>query len=212
MTLQDPITAYWSRWAGEYDAQQSRRARGDGAEEVWRAVWADALGEGPLDLLDAGCGSGHAAITLAGLGHRVPGVDLAGARPEDPIEHVRTEANQSALASFTTLSPERTWTVGDLAEFVAIGGRGPVIVGSPTTVADELERWAEESGVDGFNICAAVRPADLERSAALVTPELRRRGLLPAPGGEPVTLRERIGGAGPHLPATHPGAAHRWEV
>lgn len=78
MTLQDPITAYWSRWAGEYDAQQSRRARGDGAEEVWRAVWADALGEGPLDVLDVGCGSGNAAITLAGLGHRVTGVDLAG--------------------------------------------------------------------------------------------------------------------------------------
>ncbi|UVY82836.1 LLM class flavin-dependent oxidoreductase [Brachybacterium sp. NBEC-018] len=139
------------------------------------------------------------------------GVDLAGARPEDPIEHVRTEANQSALASFTTLSPDRTWTVGDLAEFVAIGGRGPVIVGSPQTVADELERWIEEAGVDGFNISAAVRPADLERFARFVTPELRRRGLLPEAGDAPVTLRERIGGAGPHLPATHPGARHRWD-
>lgn len=138
------------------------------------------------------------------------GVDLAGARPEDPVEQVRTEANQSALASFTSLSPDRTWTVGDLAEFVAIGGRGPVIVGSPATVADELERWIDEAGVDGFNISAAVRPADLERFSRFVTPELRRRGLLPEPGDAPRTLRERLGGAGPHLPSTHQGARHRF--
>lgn len=142
------------------------------------------------------------------------GVDLAGARAEDPIEHVRTDANQSALASFTTLAGDRTWTVGDLAEFVAIGGRGPVIVGSPATVVDELERWMEEAGVDGFNVSAAVRPADLERVARFVSPELRRRGLLaePAEDDAPVTLRERLGGNGPHLAADHPGSRHRFTL
>lgn len=56
-----------------------------------------------------------------------------------------------------------------------------MIVGSPATVADELERWHRETGVDGFNISAAVRPTDLERFARLVSPELRRRGLLREP-------------------------------
>ncbi len=130
------------------------------------------------------------------------------------LEHVQTEANHSALASFTTLSPDRVWTVRDLAEFVAIGGRGPVIVGSPATVVDELERWRDEAGVDGFNISAAVRPADFERFAALVTPELRHRGLLPEAGDEPVglTLREAFTGAGPQLPAVHNGAGYRREA
>ncbi|GEK80184.1 LLM class flavin-dependent oxidoreductase [Agrococcus baldri] len=139
------------------------------------------------------------------------GVDLAGLDPDAPLEHVQTEANHSALASFTTLSPGRTWTVRDLAEFVAIGGRGPVIVGSPATVVDELERWQAESGVDGFNIAGAVRPADFERFAALVTPELRRRGLLPEEADAPtgLTLREAISGAGPTLPADHRGASYR---
>lgn len=136
------------------------------------------------------------------------GVDLAGAEPDQTLEYVATDANQSALASFTSLAGDRTWTVRDLAEFVAIGGRGPVICGSPTTVVDELERWIRESGVDGFNISAAVRPADLERFARFVTPELRRRGLLAetAPG---TTLREAFGGQSPHLADDHRGASYR---
>lgn len=138
------------------------------------------------------------------------GVDFSGAHPDDTVEDIVTEASRSALASFTTLASGRTWTVRELAEFVSIGGRGPVIVGSPATVADELERWIREADVDGFNVCAAVRPADLERFARLVSPELRRRGLLDE-GGEAVTLRERIGGRGPHLAADHTGARHRFE-
>ena len=138
------------------------------------------------------------------------GVDLSGADPDSTLEYVATEANQSALASFTTLAGGRKWTVRDLAEFVAIGGRGPVIVGSPQTVADELERWQEEAGVDGFNVSAAVRPADLERFSRLVSPELRRRGLLPEADAVPATtLRERLTGSGPHLPAEHRGASYR---
>lgn len=139
------------------------------------------------------------------------GVDLAGADPDAPLEYVATDANQSALAAFTSLSPDRTWTVRDLAEFVAIGGRGPVIAGAPGTVADELERWREEAGVDGFNISAAVRPADLERFTTMVSPELRRRGLLPEPGALPAgrTLREALAGAGPRLADDHRGASYR---
>ncbi|MFW6186713.1 MAG: 5,10-methylene tetrahydromethanopterin reductase, partial [Actinomycetota bacterium] len=86
-----------------------------------------------------------------------------------------------------------------------------VIAGAPGTVADELERWRQEAGVDGFNISAAVRPADLERFSALVSPELRRRGLLPDPGTIPAgrTLREALTGAGPRLADDHPGASFR---
>lgn len=109
------------------------------------------------------------------------GVDLSGAKPEDPLEYVATDANQSALASFTTMAGDKTWTIRDLAEFVAIGGRGPVITGAPATIADEFERWMDEADIDGFNIAAAVRPADAERFTKYVSPELRRRGLLPEP-------------------------------
>ncbi|WP_225348879.1 LLM class flavin-dependent oxidoreductase [Micrococcus luteus] len=136
------------------------------------------------------------------------GVDLSGLDPDAELEHVESEASRTALAAFTTQSPDRRWTVREVAEFVSVGGRGPVIVGSPATVADELERWHRETGVDGFNISAAVRPTDLERFARLVSPELRRRGVLREPEAGR-TLRENVAGAGPLLPEGHRGARFR---
>ena len=135
------------------------------------------------------------------------GVDLSGVDLDAPLEYVRTEGNQSALASFTTMDPSRVWTARELARFVAIGGRGPVIVGSPETVADELERWMEVADVDGFNLSSAIRPADLEDFVRLVSPELRRRGLLVGPTGG--TFREAVLGKGPRLAADHRGAGFR---
>src|SRR5699024_1125917 len=134
----------------------------------------------------------ESALTLFG---GWTGVDLAGTDPDSPIEYVTTEANRSALESMTKLAGAKTWTVRDLAEFVAIGGRGPVLVGSASTVADELVRWQTEADLDGFNVSAAVRPADLQRVAHYLTPELKRRGLLLQRPDTPTTLRETMTGA-----------------
>ena len=79
---------------------------------------------------------------------------------------------------------------------------------SPAYVDVAVERWQAETGVDGFNVSAAVRPADLERFAALVSPELRRRGLLREPEAGR-TLRENVAGGGPLLPEDHRGARFR---
>src|SRR5690606_36090335 len=106
------------------------------------------------------------------------GIDLAGADLNAPIEHVKSEAHQSALATFTKLDPDRVWTIREMAKFIGIGGRGPVIVGSPSTVVDELERWMDEADIDGFNLSSVVRPAGQEDFVQFVSPELRRRGLL----------------------------------
>src|SRR5699024_11385021 len=46
------------------------------------------------------------------------GVDLAGADPAAPIEHLRTQAHQSALSTFTELDPDRVWTIRELAAFI----------------------------------------------------------------------------------------------
>jgi hypothetical protein len=72
---------------------------------------------------------------------------------------------------------------------------------------DELERWVSVAGIDGFNLTSAVRPADLEAFVWLVSPELRRRGLLVESTGG--TFREAVLGGGPRLAADHRGAAFR---
>lgn len=136
------------------------------------------------------------------------GVDLAELDPDEPLTYVETDANRSALASFTTAAPERAWTVRELAGEIGIGGRGPVLVGSPTEVADELERWVDEADLDGFNLAYVTTPGTFVDFAKFVVPELRRRGRMPEESPS-CTLRQRLGGAGPLLPDDHPGAKYR---
>jgi FMN-dependent oxidoreductase (nitrilotriacetate monooxygenase family) len=136
------------------------------------------------------------------------GLDLEGVDVDKPLEHVQSEAHQSALATFTKLDPTRVWTVREMATFISIGGRGPVIVGSPATVVDELERWMVDADIDGFNLSSVIRPGGEEDFVRLVSPELRRRGLLPEPvPGQ--TFREAVLGKGPRLADDHRGAQFR---
>ena len=133
-------------------------------------------------------------------------MDLSALDPDQKIDHIETDAIQGTMNAFTQTDPDREWTVREVAEFSGLGTTSPVIVGSPTEVVDELERWVRETGVDGFNVKEVVRTGGLDDFVDLVTPELRERGLLPA-ADEPATLRERLFGDGPRLPATHPGRA-----
>ena len=42
----------------------------------------------------------------------------------------QADAQTSALEAFTTADPDREWTVREIARHAAIGGRGPVVIGS----------------------------------------------------------------------------------
>jgi alkanesulfonate monooxygenase len=115
----------------------------------------------------------------------------------------RANAQTSALEAFTTSDPDRKWTVGEIARHAAIGGRGPVIIGSGQQVADERTAWVEETGVDGFNCAYALSPGTFADIADLVVPHLQERGVYKqdyAPG----TFREKLFGRGPRLPSSHP--------
>jgi FMN-dependent oxidoreductase (nitrilotriacetate monooxygenase family) len=113
---------------------------------------------------------------------------------------------------FSTLPPNDVVRFTDRADAMssaAIGGRGPVLIGSGAEVAEELASWVEETGVDGFNLAYALTPGSFVDVVDLVVPELQTRGLFKhdyAPG----TLREKLFGAGrARLPASHPAAALR---
>ena len=85
-----------------------------------------------------------------------------------------------------------------------------LVVGDVKTVADQIERWLDEDRLDGINL-RQYHSFDTARDfAELVIPELRRRGRMPAEGDAPVTLRERLFGAGnSRLPDRHPAAQYR---
>lgn len=137
------------------------------------------------------------------------GIDFSTYKPDDPVSYIRSEGMQSAIESFTIADPNRRWTVGELLEHNSIGGRGPVIVGSPARVADEMQSWIEETGADGFNLSYALMPESYVDFVELVTPELQRRGVYKT-DYRSGTLREKLYGSGrARLPAEHPAAAYR---
>ncbi|KAK3348764.1 luciferase-like domain-containing protein [Lasiosphaeria hispida] len=124
---------------------------------------------------------------------------------------------RSILDSFTTTTTDiPRWTPRIVAEAAAIGGLGPVSVGSPQTVADELERWVREADLDGFNIGYVTTPGSFEDLVELLIPELRKRGVypeLPAEDAEPVTAREKVYGKGQSgLRADHVGSTYKYDV
>jgi alkanesulfonate monooxygenase SsuD/methylene tetrahydromethanopterin reductase-like flavin-dependent oxidoreductase (luciferase family) len=71
---------------------------------------------------------------------------------------------RSMLDAFTTTSPDvPQWTPRVVAEKAAIGGLGPVGIGTASKVTDDLERWAEEADLDGFNLAYVTTPGRRSR-------------------------------------------------
>ena len=128
-------------------------------------------------------------------------LDLSALDPNQRIEHIETEAIQGTVNAFA--GGESEWTVREMAQFAGLGTTSPVVVGTPEQVADELEYWHREVGVDGFNIKEIVRPDTLVDFVDMVVPELRERGLLDETY-EGATLREHLFGR-PRLADSHPG-------
>jgi alkanesulfonate monooxygenase SsuD/methylene tetrahydromethanopterin reductase-like flavin-dependent oxidoreductase (luciferase family) len=142
------------------------------------------------------------------LGSGWMGIDFGAYRLDEPLRHIKTNAVQSSVDAFSSADPDKVWTVRELGEWIGIGGLGPVFVGGPQTVADLLEEWVRDTDVDGFNLAYAVTHETFADIVDHLVPELQKRGVYKtdyAPG----TLREKLFGAGPRLPASHPGARHR---
>jgi FMN-dependent oxidoreductase (nitrilotriacetate monooxygenase family) len=137
------------------------------------------------------------------------GLDFGAMAPDDVVRFDdRTNAQTSALEAFTTADPDRKWTVREIARHAAIGGRGPVLIGSAEQVADEMNAWVEETGIDGFNLAYALTPGTFRDIADLVVPELQARGLFKHDYAKG-TFREKLFGRGARLPVSHPAAAVR---
>lgn len=133
------------------------------------------------------------------------GIDFGHYLPTDTVKKVETNAIVSAVENFTR---DKVWTIDELAKWGGIGGLGPLIVGSPSTVADLLQEWVEETDIDGFNLAYALAHESFADVIGYVVPELQRRGVY-AKGYREGTLREKLFGDGPYLPKDHPADRYR---
>jgi alkanesulfonate monooxygenase SsuD/methylene tetrahydromethanopterin reductase-like flavin-dependent oxidoreductase (luciferase family) len=67
-----------------------------------------------------------------------------------------------------------------VAEVAARHGQSvslPQFVGTPKSIADQMQAYFEEVGGDGFMLSASHSPGAIEEFVDLVVPELQRRGL-----------------------------------
>ncbi len=59
-----------------------------------------------------------------------------------------------------------------------LGGNADfAFVGTPKSIADEMEQWLDARGCDGFNVMFPYLPAGLDDVVDKVIPELQRRRL-----------------------------------
>ncbi len=136
------------------------------------------------------------------------GIDLGQCKPDDVVRYIENDAGRSALEAFTKADPGRSWTVREVANWVGIGGRGPIAVGAPDQVADVMQQWIEATGVDGFNLTYVLAHETFRDFVDLVVPELERRGAYKSEYAAG-TLREQLFGQAATLPRDHPGARYR---
>jgi len=133
------------------------------------------------------------------------GVDFSKYDPDDPIEHMKTDANQSFLERITILTKGRKMRTKDLTAFHPQSPTsGAFLIGSASDVARQLVDFADETGIDGFNLIRTVEPEGLRAVVDLVVPELQAMGAYKT-SYETGALRHKLLGRGDRLPTSHPG-------
>lgn len=123
------------------------------------------------------------------------GIDLSGHALDEPATDLELQDNAQAgtFNVVTQATADESLTLGEAARRFATSELTPQFVGSGEQVADQLEEHFGNGCCDGFTFTSTYLPGCYEDFGRLVTPELRRRGLVEPAGGAPTTLREALG-------------------
>lgn len=106
----------------------------------------------------------------------------------------RTDVSDAFIRATVLLARSENLTVRDLLD--RNPGAHRMIVGTPETIADDIERWFTGHAADGFNLNADVFPSGLAAFVDHVVPLLQRKGIFRR-AYEGTTLREHYGLARP---------------
>jgi len=128
-----------------------------------------------------------ASLSIA-LGHDASKFDPDKPLPDDIPE---SNASKSGRERAIALGQRDHLTVRQLAQRLG-GYSGLAMVGTPKTIADEMEEWLESEGSDGFTVMFPYLPGGLDDFVDKVVPELQRRGLFRSEY-EGTTLRDHLG-------------------
>jgi alkanesulfonate monooxygenase len=127
-----------------------------------------------------------ASLSIA-LGHDASKFD-----PDAPLPDIpETNASKSGRERVIDLAKRENLTVRQLAQRLG-GYGGHAFVGTPASIADQMEEWLVTRGSDGFNVMFPFLPEGLDDFVDRVVPELQRRGIFRREY-EGKTLRENLG-------------------
>jgi FMN-dependent oxidoreductase (nitrilotriacetate monooxygenase family) len=130
--------------------------------------------------------SGLASLSVM-LGHDASKFDLDAPLPDIP----ETNESKSGRERVIGIARRNNFNVRQLAQYVG-GYPGASFVGTPASIADEMEEWLFTEACDGFNIMFPTVPAGLDEFVDQVVPELQGRGLF-RKEYEGTTLRDHLG-------------------
>jgi ubiquinone/menaquinone biosynthesis C-methylase UbiE len=92
--IKDSISRRWDISSAAYDSHHGHGIKSDEERAAWKMLLTEVLGEGPLRILDVGCGTGEISLLLAEMGHTVHGLDLS----EKMMDRGREKAAARGLA------------------------------------------------------------------------------------------------------------------
>lgn len=106
------------------------------------------------------------------------GVDLSGFPPDQPLADMALEAgSRGSLDVILQGTASEGLTLGEAARRFATSELCPQIVGSPASVADQLQDLFDSHACDGFILTPTLMPGMFEQFCRAVVPELQARGL-----------------------------------
>lgn len=121
------------------------------------------------------------------------GLDASKFDPDGPLPEnlPETNATKSGRDRAELLARREGLSVRQLAQRLG-GYSGLAMVGTPETIADDMEEWLHTKGSDGFTVMFPYLPQGLDDVVDRVIPEIQRRGLFRTEY-EGSTLRENLG-------------------
>lgn len=100
--------------------------------------------------------------------------------------------SQELAQTWRAIATEHNFTLRQFVIHQTGQGIGRGLIGTPISIADEIQRYVDEGAVDGFNITPWLVPSGIDNIVNDLVPELQNRGLYPTEyAGD--TLRENMG-------------------
>ncbi|MBM7774932.1 FMN-dependent oxidoreductase (nitrilotriacetate monooxygenase family) [Actinokineospora baliensis] len=110
--------------------------------------------------------------------------------PFPDVAHLGERSFRTQAEGITKLAKDNAFTLRQVVEHLSAAGRSP-FVGSPETVADTIQLWFEQGGLDGLNVMVNA-PSEFALFTEKVLPILRERGVVRSEY-ESTTLRGNLG-------------------